>query len=102
MITFAQSKLPEAQRVLLELGFSQQHSRIFHYRLPEESVVFQCVLGLEEVGADYEVSLALMQRPNPKNKKAIALESVRVIEVDEAPEALQEVLQQVESALENL
>jgi len=103
LITFAKSKLQEAQRTLSELGFAQQHQRIFHYLFTEETVVFQCVLGFEEVSSDlYEVSLSVMQRPNPKNKQAIALEKVRVIELDEAPESLQEVLQQAEVALENL
>lgn len=103
MITFSQSKLHEAQRVLSELGFTQQHQRIFHYFVTEEELVYQCVLGFEEAGEDlFEVNLSVMRRPSSKNKKAIMLEQVRVIDIDEAPTVLQDILQEAENQLESL
>lgn len=103
MILIPREKHAEAQNILLQKGFQQQHSRIFHYLLPESDVQYHCTLGFEDGDeGTFEVNISLMRRPIAKKQKGIRVEDVQVISVDQAPQQMQDVLADVEEQLEQL
>jgi hypothetical protein len=102
VILIAKEQQEQAQKILLNKGFRQQHARIFHYLITEGTLQYHCTVGLEDAEEDtMEVNISVMQRPLP-GKKGIRLEDVKLVPVDETPASLQEVLSSLEDDLEEL
>lgn len=102
MILIAKEQQDQAQKILVNKGFKQQHARIFHYLITEGTLQYHCTVGLEDANEDtMEVNISVMQRPLP-GKKGIRLEDVKVVPLDETPASLHEVLSSLEDELEAL
>lgn len=91
--TFPQERLEQAVQVFKDLGFQQQHPRIYHYSNQIGNHWFHVSVGLEDSGEHhYQSDISVLQRPLPKNNLGYGSGGfmTKVIPLDTAPVAIQD------------
>jgi hypothetical protein len=91
--TFLQERLEQAVQVFKDLGFQQQHPRIYHYSEQIGNDWFHVSVGLEDSGAHhYQANISILQRPLPKNNLGYGSSGymTKFIPLDSAPVPIQD------------
>jgi hypothetical protein len=97
-------RLTDAQRMLLEHGFSKQHERIFSMDRVAGDRGVQCVIGFDDADAPgrYQVHVRCLERPVQRGRKGADIGAVRVIDPAEAPAEIRSALEAVLAQLGTL